>query len=42
MNVVLILCGHVIEAKQIKSRAQHFGIPVHHFMSEQDLDVWRK
>ena len=42
MNVVLILCGHVIEAKEIKSRAQHFGIPVHQFMSEQDLDVWRK
>lgn len=42
MNVVLILCGHVIDAKEIKSRAQHFGIPVHHFMSEQDMDVWRK
>jgi uncharacterized protein (DUF58 family) len=42
MNVMLILCGHVIEAKEIMQRAQHFGIPVHHFMSEQDLDVWRK
>ncbi|HEY3340580.1 MAG TPA: DUF58 domain-containing protein [Anaerolineae bacterium] len=42
MNVMLILCGHVIAAKEIKQRAQHFGIPVHHFMNEQDLDVWRK
>jgi uncharacterized protein (DUF58 family) len=42
MNVVLILCGHVIDVKEIKQRAQHFDIPVHHFMSEQDLDVWRK
>lgn len=42
LNTVLILCGHVIEAKEIKSRAQHFGIPVHFFISEQDMDVWRK
>jgi uncharacterized protein (DUF58 family) len=42
LNVVLILCGHVIEAKEIKHRAQHFGIPVYQFMTEQDLDIWRR
>ena len=42
LNVVLILCGHVIEADDIKHRAQHFGIPVHQFTSEKDLDVWRQ
>lgn len=42
LNVVLILCGHVIDAKEIIHRAQHFGIPVHQFMTEQDLDIWRR
>jgi uncharacterized protein (DUF58 family) len=42
LNVVLVLCGHVIEAQAIKRRAEHFGIPVHHLNSEKDMDVWRK
>jgi uncharacterized protein (DUF58 family) len=42
LNVVLILCGHVIEAEAIKHRAQHFGMPVYQFTSEQDLDIWRR
>jgi uncharacterized protein (DUF58 family) len=42
LNVVLILCGHVIEAKEIQHRAEHFGIAFYQFNSEKDLDVWRK
>ncbi|MCL5995587.1 MAG: DUF58 domain-containing protein [Chloroflexi bacterium] len=42
LNIVLVLCGHVIDAQEIKHRAEHFGIPVHHFNSEKDLDIWRK
>lgn len=42
LNVVLILCGHVIDAREIKHRAEHFGIPVHQFATVEDLDVWRR
>ncbi|MCL4506337.1 MAG: DUF58 domain-containing protein [Chloroflexi bacterium] len=42
LNVVLILCGHVVEADEIRHKAEHFGIPIQQFTSEQDLDVWRR
>jgi len=41
LNVVLILCGTVPNLAEIQHRAEHFGIPVQHFMRERDLDVWR-
>jgi uncharacterized protein (DUF58 family) len=42
LNVVLILCGTVRNIVEIQHRAEHFDIPVQHFVRERDLDVWRK
>ena len=42
LNIVLILCGTVKNAVEIQHRAEHFGIPVQHFVRERDLDVWRE
>ena len=42
LNIVLILCGHVVNAAEIARRAEHFGIFVRQFASEQDLDGWRR
>ena len=41
LNVVLILCGTVPNLAEMQHRAEHFGIPVQHFMRERDLDIWR-
>jgi uncharacterized protein (DUF58 family) len=41
LNVVLILCGTIPNLAEMRHRAEHFGIPVQHFMRERDLDVWR-
>jgi uncharacterized protein (DUF58 family) len=41
LNVVLILCGTVPNLTEVQHRAEHFGIPVQHFMRERDLDIWR-
>jgi uncharacterized protein (DUF58 family) len=41
LNVVLILCGTVMNLAEIQRRAEHFGIPVQHVMRERDLDIWR-
>ena len=41
LNIVLILCGTVPNLAEMQHRAEHFGIPVQHFMRERDLDVWR-
>ncbi|HTP08953.1 MAG TPA: DUF58 domain-containing protein, partial [Anaerolineae bacterium] len=41
LNMVLILCGTVKNVAEIRHRAEHFGIPVQHFVRERDLDVWR-
>ena len=40
-SVVLILCGTIPNLAEMQHRAEHFGIPVQHFMRERDLDVWR-
>jgi uncharacterized protein (DUF58 family) len=42
LNIVLILCGHVIAADEIKHKAEHFGIQIHQFASEADMDIWRR
>jgi len=42
LNIVLILCGHVIAADEIKHKAEHFGIQIHQFVSDADLDIWRR
>jgi uncharacterized protein (DUF58 family) len=42
LNVVLILCGTVKNSREIQQRAEHFAIPVQHFVRERDLDVWRR
>jgi uncharacterized protein (DUF58 family) len=42
LDVVLILCGTVKNSLEIRQRAEHFGIPVQHFMRERDLDIWRE
>jgi uncharacterized protein (DUF58 family) len=42
INIVLILCGEVGNAREIEVRARYFDIPVHLFNSERDLDIWRK
>jgi uncharacterized protein (DUF58 family) len=42
LNVVLILCGHVIAADEIKHKAEHFGIQIHQFSNEMELDQWRR
>jgi len=41
LNVVLILCGTVKNIAEVQHRAEHFDIPVQHFVRERDLDVWR-
>ena len=42
LNIVLILCGTVPNLIEMRQRAEHFGIPVQHFVRERDLDVWRE
>ena len=42
LDIVLILCGHVIAADEIKHKAQHFGIQIQQFASEADMDIWRR
>ena len=41
LNVVLIVCGAVPDIPLIRQRAEHFGIPLQHFVRERDLDIWR-
>ncbi len=41
LDVVLILCGTVPNIALVRQRAEHFGMLVHHFVRERDLDVWR-
>ena len=41
LNTVLALCGPVAGLQETRSRADYFGIPLVHFQSEQDLDLWR-
>ncbi len=41
LNIVLTLCGVVKNAVEVQHRAEHFGIPVQHFVRERDLDIWR-
>ena len=42
LNPVLILVGNHPVHQQAKQTAQRFHIPVFSFLSEKDLDVWRK
>ena len=41
LSAVLILCGPVARLQETRARAEYFGIPLVHFRSEQDLDIWR-
>lgn len=41
INPVLILCGEHPDHRTSAQKAKIFGIPVHIFRSEKDLDVWR-
>jgi uncharacterized protein (DUF58 family) len=41
LNAVLVLCGPVAGLHEARTRAEYFGIPLVHFQSEQDLDIWR-
>lgn len=41
LSAVLILCGPVAGIQETRARAEYFGIPLVHFQSEQDLDIWR-
>jgi len=41
LNAMLILCGPVAGLQETRARAEYFGIPLLHFQSEQDLDVWK-
>jgi uncharacterized protein (DUF58 family) len=42
IQVVLIICGEVSKLSEISFRAKYFGIPVYSFVSEKDLDIWRR
>jgi uncharacterized protein (DUF58 family) len=42
LNLVLVLCGEIVGAKEIKARARQFGIHCHQIRDENDLDIWRK
>ncbi len=41
LNAVLVLCGPVAGLQETRARAEYFGIPLVHFQSEKDLDIWR-
>ena len=41
LNVLLVVCGQHPELKETRRRASQFGIPLLHFLNEQDLDQWR-
>jgi uncharacterized protein (DUF58 family) len=41
LNAVLVLCGPVPGIRETRARAEYFGIPLVHFQSERDLDIWR-
>ncbi len=41
LNAVLVLCGPVPGVQETRARAEYFGIPLVHFQSERDLDIWR-
>ncbi len=42
LNAVLILCGQVSGFAEILHKAEYFGFPLYNFLSEKDLDIWRK
>jgi uncharacterized protein (DUF58 family) len=42
LDIVVILCGELMDLKEIKRRAKRFGIPVYHIWTEQDLEIWQK
>jgi hypothetical protein len=41
INPVLILCGEHPDHRAAAQQVKLFGIPVHIFRSEKDLDIWR-
>ncbi|MFZ6030556.1 MAG: DUF58 domain-containing protein [Chloroflexota bacterium] len=42
LDVVLILAGRIPGVTDMKKRAESFGICVHGFQTESDLDAWRQ
>jgi uncharacterized protein (DUF58 family) len=42
LNPVLILCGEHPNHRQAAQQGRLFGIPVHIFRNEKDLDIWRR
>jgi hypothetical protein len=41
LDIVLILCGHVIGLQEIRQHARRFNIPVYSLWSEKDLEHWQ-
>jgi len=41
LDIVLILCGHVIGLQEIRQHARRFNIPVYALWSEKDLEHWQ-
>ncbi len=41
LDVVLVLCGNVINLAEIRQQARQFNIPVYPVWFERDLEIWR-
>ena len=42
LNVNLIMTGLVPDAREIRSRAEHFGISVVNIAEERDMEIWQR
>ena len=41
LEAMLVLCGQISGAQDLRRRAEHFGFGAYHLLNERDLDVWR-
>jgi len=42
IKTMLIPCGPLAGAEEIRKRARFFNFPFHHIYTEKDMDIWRK
>jgi uncharacterized protein (DUF58 family) len=42
LTPMLVPCGPVAGAQELRRRAEHFGVPFEHILYERDLDRWRR
>jgi uncharacterized protein (DUF58 family) len=42
LNILLILCGPMMNSTEIRRKAGFFGIAIHQILDEDDMDIWRR